>query len=49
MPSKKSGFRNVATPEDDIRISSYGVKGKTRLFFVAIAVQALLWLIGSFL
>ena len=32
MPSKESGFRNDATPEDDLMIP-HGVKGETRLFF----------------
>ena len=48
MPSKKSGFRNEATPEDDIEKALMVSKGK-RGFFVAIAVGALVWLVGSFL
>ena len=49
MPSKESGFRNDATPEDDIEQVLIVSKGKRGFFFVAIAVGAFLWLIGSFL
>ena len=49
MPSKDSWFRNDATPEDGIDYILMVSKEKRGFFFVAIAVGALLWLIGSFL
>ena len=49
MPSKESGFRNDATPEDDIDYILMVSKEKRGFFYVAVAVGALLWLIGSFL
>ena len=45
----ESGFRNDATPEDEINYILMVSKEKRGFFYVAVAVGALLWLIGSFL